>query len=139
MIKRYITVTGIDTTSRIVDGDRELDQGPIILIVIDRHLESRVVFSIIKRIYPTAILVSSGLISIVPNNTILIVDGNQEDQSIIDDHTLGNQVAISVSIKECFYTSNILNKNLINTKYAIGKLPHLVKLVSAISKDVDYV
>lgn len=133
MIKKYIIVAGIDTTSRIVDGDKELDQGPTVLIVIDRYLESRVIFSIIRRTYPKAVLVSNGVLSILPNGTIVLIDGTEEDQSIIDDHILGDQVAISVSLSECFYTSNILNKNLINTKYAISKLPHLVKLVTAIS------
>lgn len=133
MIKKYITVAGIDNTTRIVDGDKELDQGPTVLIVIDRYLESRVIFSIIRRIHPKAVLVSNGVLSILPNGTILILEGDQEVQSIIDNHTLGDQVVISVGLSECFYTSNILNKNLINTKYAISKLPHLVKLVTAIS------
>lgn len=133
MIKKYITVAGVDNTTRIVDGDKELDQGPTVLIVIDRYLEPRVIFSIIRRMHPKAVLVSSGLFSILPNGNIVLIDGSIDDQSIIDNHTLGDQVAISVGLSECFYTSNILNKNLINTKYAISKLPHLVKLVTAIS------
>lgn len=133
MIKKYITVTGINTTTRIVDGDKELDQGPIVLIVLDKHLESRIIFGVIKRMYPDAVLVSSGIISILPDGIIRLLEGDMETQSIIDNHLFGDQVAISVSINECFYSSNILNKNLFNTKYNIGKLPYLVKLVSAIS------
>lgn len=133
MIKKYITVTGINTTTRIVDGDKELDQGPIVLIVLDKHLESRVIFGVIKRMYPDAVLVSSGIVSILPKGIIRLLEGDIETQSIIDNHLFGDQVAISVSINECFYSSNILNKNLINTKYNIGKLPYLVKLASAIS------
>ena len=133
MIKKYITVTGINTTTRIVDGDKELDQGPIVLIVLDKHLESRIIFGVIKRMYPDAVLVSSGIISILPDGIIRLLEGDMETQSIIDNHLFGDQVAISVSINGCFYSSNILNKNLINTKYNIGKLPYLVKLVSAIS------
>lgn len=133
MIKKYITVTGINTTTRIVDGDKELDQGPIVLIVLDKHLESRIIFGVIKRMYPDAVLVSSGIISILPDGIIRLLEGDMETQSIIDNHLFGDLVAISVSINECFYSSNILNKNLFNTKYNIGKLPYLVKLVSAIS------
>lgn len=133
MIKKYITVTGINTTTRIVDGDKELDQGPIVLIVLDKHLESRIIFGVIKRMYPDAVLVSSGIVSILPDGIIRLLEGDMETQSIIDNHLFGDQVAISVSINECFYSSNILNKNLFNTKYNIGKLPYLVKLVSAIS------
>lgn len=133
MIKKYITVTGINTTTRIVDGDKELDQGPIVLIVLDKHLESRIIFGVIKRMYPDAVLVSSGIVSILPDGIIRLLEGDMETQSIIDNHLFGDLVAISVSINECFYSSNILNKNLFNTKYNIGKLPYLVKLVSAIS------
>lgn len=133
MIKKYITVTGINTTTRIVDGDKELDQGPIVLIVLDKHLESRIIFGVIKRMYPDAVLVSSGIVSILPDGIIRLLEGDMETQSIIDNHLFGDLVAISVSITECFYSSNILNKNLFNTKYNIGKLPYLVKLVSAIS------
>lgn len=133
MIKKFITIAGINNNVNIVDGDREVDQGKVVMIVIDRYLDPRVVFSILKRNNPNLVLLSSGLLNIIPNNSVIMVEGNQLDQSIIDNHILDGQVVISVTTRECLYTKNITNDRLINMRYPIGKLSHLLKIVSFIS------
>jgi hypothetical protein len=133
MIKKFITVTGINNKVNIVDGDREVDQGKVVMIMIDRHLEPRVIFSILKREFPSIELLSTGLISILGTGNIILLSGTKEDQSIIDNHMLGIQIIVLVTLKECLYTSNITNDNLINAKYPLGKLPFITKIVSFIS------
>lgn len=132
MIKKYITVAGIDTTTRIVDGDRELDQGTPMLIVIDRYLESRVIFSILKKTYPNCVLVSSGVLSIRPKGNIVILEGSQDDQLIINSHILGIQILLMITIKNCYYTNNIRTPNILNKEYPLGHLPKLLKELSLI-------
>lgn len=132
MIKKYITVTGINTDINIVDGDREVNQGPVILLVLDKHLEVNTIFAIIKRNHPNAILVSNGAVSIVPEG-IIMLESTEADRAIWDDHILGDQLAIAVTIKNCFYTKRIMNNKYSNTSYPIGHLHKVVEIVSAIS------
>ena len=133
MVKKYITVTGIDNRVSILGGDRELDQGKVIMIVIDRYLEPRVIFSILKREFPNIVLVSSGLISILGFNNVILLSGATDDQLIIDNHIMSDEIVLSVTQQECFYTYNISSLNTINSKYPLGKLPFITKIVSFIS------
>lgn len=133
MIKKYITVAGIDNRVSILSGDRELDQGKVIMIMIDRYLESGIIFSILKREFPNIVLISSGLISILGFNKIVLQSGSIDDQILIDNHLMSAEIVLSVIKQECFYTSNITSPNLINTKYPLGKLPDITKIVSFIS------
>lgn len=132
MLKKFITVAGINTTTKFVDGDRESDQGTPMLIVIDRYLDPRVIFSILKRTYPNCVLVSSGVLSIRPKGEIVMLEGSQDDQLIIDSHILGIQILLTVTIQNCYYTSNIRTPNTLNKEYPLGHLAKLLKELSLI-------
>lgn len=133
MIKKYITVSGLSNNVSIIDGDREVDQGSLLTIIIDKHLEVDVVFNIIKRNVKGLVLVSKGLVSILGDNSIIVLSGPKTDQVLFAEHILGFNTIISVTKFNCFYTHNITKPNIYNKRYSLGLLPYLLKIVSTIS------
>lgn len=129
MIKKYIIVAGLVNNITIVGGDREVDQGPEVLVVVDRHLDELTVFKILKQKYPKIVLISSGVISILGDKVIRILVGPTSDITIMNNHTYNNQVAVVVNTYSCSYSKNITRSNTPISTHPIGSLNIVMDLV----------
>lgn len=132
MVKKYIVVAGVcNTEVKVVDGDRETNQGNEVLLILDKYLEVCTIIKTLKQLNPDIAIISNGLLS-VTNDVVLPLDiPRYNDRAVIDDFmlTLSRAVLVEKTGLHIIYrVSDILNPK--TKPNPIGDIMKILKEVS---------
>lgn len=132
MVKKYIVVAGVcNTEVKVVDGDRETNQGNEVLLLLDKHLEVSTIIKTLKQLNPDIVIVSNGLLSVTNDVVLPLNIPRYNDKAVLDDFilTLSRAVLLEKTGLHIIYrVSDILNPK---TKPSpIGDIMKVLKEVS---------
>lgn len=97
MVKKYIVVAGVcNTEVKVVDGDRETNQGNEVLLILDKHLEVSTIIKILKQLNPDIAIISNGLLSVTNDVVLPLYIPRYNDKAVIDDFILTLSRAVLV-------------------------------------------
>lgn len=132
MVKKYIVVAGVcNTEVKVVDGDRETNQGNEVLLILDKHLDVSTIIKTLKQLNPDIAIISNGLLS-VTNDVVLPLDiPRYNDKAVIDDFILTLSRAVLVEKTGLYIIYRV--SDILNPKTKPNPIGDIMKVLKEVS------